>query len=172
MAGGTCCIASSAEGSSLAHDVSFLRNYRDNTVKRSVAGSRAVSAAERFYYSFSHFIAKLNAKSSISRALTRFFYANPIVSLLLFGMLFFESGRQKYAHLEKSYPSVIQGVIVRTVGAVMYACGWIVWNFSLFLFVTGQPSFSLPMTYSILSMILGLFVLKIGDQLHSKVFFA
>ncbi|HET6458696.1 MAG TPA: CFI-box-CTERM domain-containing protein, partial [Nitrosopumilaceae archaeon] len=52
-----CLIATAAFGSELAPQVQFLREYRDNTIMTTVAGSSFLNAFNTVYYSFSPTVA-------------------------------------------------------------------------------------------------------------------
>ena len=52
-----CLIATAAFGSELAPQVQFLREYRDNTIMTTVAGSSFINAFNTVYYSFSPTVA-------------------------------------------------------------------------------------------------------------------
>jgi len=52
-----CLIATAAFGSELAPQVQFLREYRDNTIMTTVAGSSFINAFNAVYYSFSPIVA-------------------------------------------------------------------------------------------------------------------
>ncbi|MBI3623148.1 hypothetical protein HY212_03665, partial [Candidatus Pacearchaeota archaeon] len=52
-----CLIATAAFGSELAPQVQFLREYRDNTIMTTIAGSSFLNAFNTIYYSFSPTVA-------------------------------------------------------------------------------------------------------------------
>ena len=125
---GTCCIASSVTGTGMIAQVNFLRNYREKVVKKSTKGQKSLSIAEKIYYSMSPPIAKLDAKYEKFRLVTRTFWSGPIVSLLLCGMLLFNSGRKEFIRLQKTDPKLIMKIVTMGISASIFAISWIVWN--------------------------------------------
>lgn len=77
----SCVIATAAYGSELSEPVQFLRNFRDQVVLRSYAGSEFLVAFNIWYYSFSPALAVFISQSSSLRALARLFIY-PLISIL------------------------------------------------------------------------------------------
>jgi hypothetical protein len=69
--GPQCIIATAAYGSEVAPEVLVLRNYRDNAVMKTNAGSNFMIAFNAWYYSFSPPIANHIANSWVERAVVR-----------------------------------------------------------------------------------------------------
>jgi len=83
-----CVIATATYGSEMSKEVQFLRYFRDNTVRRTFAGSSFLSAFETFYYSFSPSIAALISESSLLRVLARALIYPLVESLCLASLVF------------------------------------------------------------------------------------
>ncbi len=66
-----CFISTAAYGSELAPEVQFLRDFRDNSVLKTKAGSNFMIAFNAWYYSFSPGIAAWIAGSETARSFTR-----------------------------------------------------------------------------------------------------
>jgi hypothetical protein len=62
-----CLIATATYGSELSPNVQFLREFRDNTVLTTFAGSSFMTVFNEFYYSFSPNLASIIADNSILR---------------------------------------------------------------------------------------------------------
>jgi len=123
-----CCIASSVTGTGMIAQVNFLRNYREKVVKKSTKGQRSLNIAEKIYYSMAPPIAKLDAKYEKFRLVTRTFWSGPIVSLLLCGMLLFESGRKEFIRLQKADPKLTLKILTMGISSSIFAISWITWN--------------------------------------------
>ena len=123
-----CCIASSVIDTSMIVQVNFLRDYRENVVKKTTKGQRSLNIAEKIYYSMSPPIAKLDAKYEKFRLITRTFWSGPIVSLLLCGMLLFNSGRKEFTRLQKTDSKLTLKILTMGISASIFAISWIIWN--------------------------------------------
>ena len=76
-----CLIATATFGSELAPQVQFLRNFRDQQVLRTFAGSNFMSVFNSWYYSFSPAVARYETDNSMARnALRVLLY--PLVGIL------------------------------------------------------------------------------------------
>jgi parallel beta-helix repeat protein len=78
---GRCLIASASYGSELSPHVQFLRDFRDQQVLKSYAGSQFMRAFNAFYYSFSPAVAELISQSASARAAARALLAPLLFSL-------------------------------------------------------------------------------------------
>ena len=123
-----CTTASSATGTGMMAQVNFLRNYREKVVKKSAKGQRSLSIAEKIYYPMSTPIAKLNVEYEKFRLFTRTFWTGPIVSLLLCGMLLFNSGRKEFIRLQKIDSKLILKIFTMGIASSIFAISWILWN--------------------------------------------
>jgi len=81
---GRCLIASAAYDSDLAPHVQFLREFRDQKVMDSFAGSQFMSVFNAFYYSFSPAVAQAISASENARTVTRGLLA-PLLGSLYVG---------------------------------------------------------------------------------------
>ncbi|WP_455370139.1 CFI-box-CTERM domain-containing protein [[Eubacterium] cellulosolvens] len=123
-----CCIASSVIDTSMMVQVNFLRDYRENVVKKTTKGRKSLNIAEKIYYSMSPPIAKLDARYEKFRLITRTFWSGPIVSLLLCGMLLFNSGRKEFTQLKKTDSKLILKTLTMGIASSIFAISWIIWN--------------------------------------------
>ena len=123
-----CCIASSVIGTGMTAQVNFLRKYREKVVKKSTKGQRSLNIAEKIYYSMAPPIAKLDAKYEKFRLVTRTFWSGPIVSLLLCGMLLFNSGRKEFTRLQKTDSKLTLKILTMGISSSIFAISWIAWN--------------------------------------------
>ena len=69
--GATCVIATAAYGSEMAPEVQYLREFRDETVLSTFAGSSFMDAFNSFYYSWSPGVADSIREDDQARAFTR-----------------------------------------------------------------------------------------------------
>lgn len=69
--GQKCLIATAAYGSELAPEVQLLRNFRDNSILRTRAGSSFMVAFNAWYYSFSPYIANYLAGHWVERTIMK-----------------------------------------------------------------------------------------------------
>ena len=86
---GRCVIASAAYGSELSPCVQFLREFRDDRVANSFAGSQFMKAFNTFYYSFSPSLAELISTSDAARAAMRVLLS-PLLGSLSLGQAMFD----------------------------------------------------------------------------------
>jgi hypothetical protein len=68
---GRCLIATAAYGSDLAPDVQLLREFRDDQLLSTFAGSRFMQVFDRFYYSFSPQVAEAVGSNPLAAGLIR-----------------------------------------------------------------------------------------------------
>ena len=87
-----CLIATAAYGSELSPQVQYLREFRDNLVMHTFAGSSFMKAFNAWYYSFSPSLAPELAKSETGKAVVRA-WLKPLLAIL-------ESSSLVYAMLE------------------------------------------------------------------------
>lgn len=78
-----CLIATAASGSELAPPVQFLRAFRDTEVKSTYLGYHFMLAFDRWYYSWSPQVARIEADSTILRATIRTILLPLLSSLFL-----------------------------------------------------------------------------------------
>ena len=66
-----CLIATATYGSELAPQVQFLRDFRDQQLMNTFAGSNFMTAFNAWYYSFSPYVAQYESQTPIARAVAR-----------------------------------------------------------------------------------------------------
>ncbi len=87
MQQGRCIIATAAYGSELEPEVQLLRDFRDQRLMSTFAGSGFMTVFNAFYYSFSPQIAEIVASNSIIAELTRIIISPLIQILRIFTMI-------------------------------------------------------------------------------------
>ena len=70
-AGQGCLIATATYGSELAPEVQLLRNFRDNSIMKTQAGSNFMIAFNAWYYSFSPYVANYLAGHWVERTIMK-----------------------------------------------------------------------------------------------------
>ncbi len=109
-----CMIASAAYGSALAPEVQFLRDFRDQSVRSTFAGSEFMKAFNRFYYSFSPAVASAVAQNPTLSSIVRLFIY-PLLSILRTVSIAF--------HLLASWPElgvVVSGILASALLGITY----------------------------------------------------
>ena len=83
-----CLIATATYGSELSPEVQLLRNFRDNSIQRTVAGSSFMFVFNAWYYSFSPYIATYLTTHQASRSIMKVILYPIIVTLFFASGLF------------------------------------------------------------------------------------
>jgi parallel beta-helix repeat protein len=112
---GRCLIASAAYDSDLAPHVQFLRDFRDQKVMDSFAGSQFMSVFNAFYYSFSPAVAQAISTSENARAVTRGLLA-PLLGSLYVGQVALD-----LFPIQSDFGIVVAGLISSGLIGVLYA---------------------------------------------------
>jgi hypothetical protein len=112
---GRCLIASAAYDSDLAPHVQFLREFRDQKVMDSFAGSQFMSAFNAFYYSFSPTVAQAISTSENARTVTRSLLA-PLLGSLYVGRVALD-----LFPVRSDFDIVVAGLISSALIGVLYA---------------------------------------------------
>lgn len=112
---GRCVIASAAYDSDLAPHVQFLREFRDQKVMDSFAGSQFMSVFNAFYYSFSPAVAQAISTSENARAVTRGLLA-PLLGSLYVGRVALD-----LFPIRSDFDIVAAGLISSALIGVLYA---------------------------------------------------
>jgi len=112
---GRCLIASAAYDSDLAPHVQFLREFRDQKVMDSFAGSQFMSVFNAFYYSFSPTVAQAISTSENARAVTRGLLA-PLLGSLYVGRVALD-----LFPIRSDFDIVVAGLISSALIGVLYA---------------------------------------------------
>jgi hypothetical protein len=84
ITGGPCLIATATYGSELSDEVQFLRNFRDNSIIKTNAGSNFMVVFNAWYYSFSPTVASFIRENSAARTVTKFMLY-PLMGILRLG---------------------------------------------------------------------------------------
>lgn len=84
-----CLIATASFGSELAPEVEFLRDFRDNKILRTFAGSGFMMAFNAWYYSFSPAVAEYESVNPLFRASVKYLIY-PLIWFLQFGAFLFD----------------------------------------------------------------------------------
>jgi hypothetical protein len=84
ITGGPCLIATATYGSELSDEVQFLRNFRDNSILKTNAGSNFMVVFNAWYYSFSPAVASFIRENSAARTVTKFMLY-PLMGILRLG---------------------------------------------------------------------------------------
>jgi streptogramin lyase len=114
ITGGPCLIATATYGSELSNEVQFLRNFRDNSILKTNAGSNFMIVFNAWYYSFSPTVAQFIRENSGARTITRY-ALYPIMAILRLGAASFYLFP---AHLEVG--AVLAGLLVSALIGVVY----------------------------------------------------
>ena len=89
VAGGACLIATATYGSELSEEVQFLRNFRDNSILKTNAGSDFMVAFNAWYYSFSPGVAQFIGEHSAARTVVKSLLY-PLIGILRIGAAAFD----------------------------------------------------------------------------------
>ena len=92
-----CLIATATFGSELSPEVQFLRNFRDDEIQRTYAGSNFMTAFNAWYYSFSPYVATYLTNHWVERTVMKGLLY-PLMGILLLSSELFSTTR--------SYPEV------------------------------------------------------------------
>jgi hypothetical protein len=107
-------IASAAFGSELAPQVQFLREFRDNKVMSTLAGTQFMRAFNAFYYSFSPSVAQLVAENSAARSVVQALVFPLIASLQTASFLF------QLSPLSSEFAAILVGIVASSLIGTVY----------------------------------------------------
>ena len=108
-----CLIATATFGSELAPEVQFLRDFRDDRILRTFAGSSFMIAFNTWYYSFSPTVAQYESMNPLVLASVKYLI-RPVIWLLQFGAFVFD-----LMAFNEEAAAVVSGILVSaSVGAV------------------------------------------------------
>jgi hypothetical protein len=114
VTGGPCLIATATYGSELSEDVQFLRNFRDNSILKTNAGSSFMVVFNAWYYSFSPTVAQFIRENSAARTVTKF-ALYPLMAILRLGAASFYIFPK---NLEAG--AVLSGLLVSSLIGIVY----------------------------------------------------
>ncbi len=109
-----CLIATAAYGSELAPEVQFLRNFRDNSIMKTRAGSGFMTAFNAWYYSFSPYVASYLANHWVERTITK----GALYPLV--GILFVTSGLYSVTAAYPELAAVLSGLLASSLIGAFY----------------------------------------------------
>jgi hypothetical protein len=90
VTGPTCVIATATYGSELAPEVEILRNFRDQMIMKTYAGSNFMIVFNAWYYSFSPNVAQYIAQHSAAKAVMKA-ALYPLLGIMRLGTVVFQS---------------------------------------------------------------------------------
>jgi hypothetical protein len=112
--GGRCLIATAAFGSELAPQVQFLRNFRQEHILSTVAGSSFMTVFNAWYYSFSPYVADYEREHPWLQQIVRT-TIYPLLGILLIS-------QKAYYSIPGEYGAVVAGWIASTlIGAAYFS---------------------------------------------------
>jgi peptide/nickel transport system substrate-binding protein len=113
-AGGPCLIATATYGSELTDEVQFLRNFRDNSILKTKAGSNFMAVFNAWYYSFSPSVAQLIREHPTVRTAAKF-TLYPLIGILRIGAASFSLFP---TNMETG--AIVSGLLVSALIALVY----------------------------------------------------
>jgi len=114
VTGGACLIATATYGSELSDEVQFLRNFRDNSILKTNAGSNFMIVFNAWYYSFSPSVAEfIRGHPTVSTAMKSALY--PLIGILRIGAAAFSAFSM---NLEAG--AVVSGLVVSSLIGLVY----------------------------------------------------
>lgn len=114
-----CIIATATYGSELSPEVQFLRDFRDNTVLSTFAGSSFMTVFNGFYYSFSPSVASTISDNEVFRGVMK------VVLYPLIGTLHISSVAFSIFSFSPELAVVVTGLIASSLIALVYVTPWV-----------------------------------------------
>jgi len=112
-----CLIATATYGSELAPQVQFLRDFRDQQIMNTFAGSNFMTAFNAWYYSFSPGVAKYESTSPTARVLAK------TVLYPLIGILKISSSTFSLFGFAPEFAALVTGLLAGSlIGLAYFAC--------------------------------------------------
>jgi len=109
-----CLIATATYGSELSPEVQFLREFRDNQILRTSAGSNFMFVFNVWYYSFSPSVANYIATHQTARTITK------IVLYPLIGLLHVSSGSYSLLSAQPEIAALVAGLVASSLIGLAY----------------------------------------------------
>jgi hypothetical protein len=134
----SCLIATAAYGSPLSPQVQALRNFRDQLVLKTFAGSQFMKAFNAWYYSFSPSIAHVISKSPSLAAVVR------ILIYPLVGILQVAAAAHTMSGSNSQLKVVITGFLASSLIGLVYDTPWIT---ALFITMKKKYRFEMKLHY-------------------------
>lgn len=113
-----CIIATATYGSELSPEVQFLRDFRDNTVLNTFAGSNFMTVFNGFYYSFSPSVASTISDNEVLRGVMK------AVLYPLIGALHVSSVAFSIFSFSPELAVVVAGLVASALIALVYVTPW------------------------------------------------
>jgi len=112
--GGSCLIATATYGSELSDEVQFLREFRDNSILKTNAGSNFMVAFNAWYYSFSPGVAQFIREHPTVRSAAKL-TLYPLIGILRIGAAAFS-----LVPMNREVGAILSGLIVSSLIGVVY----------------------------------------------------
>ena len=154
--GGGCLIATAAFGSELSPEVQFLREFRDNTIVNTHAGSNFMKVFNSFYYSFSPQIAEYERINTSFKELIKYSIF-PLIQILHIA----ESGYQLTSNAE--FGVILSGFIASMLIGIFYCS-------PLLLIFKKVRSFNTSSKIPLLFMLISLIGVVNGILVNNSIF--
>jgi len=110
----TCLIATATYGSELAPEVQLLRNFRENSILRTKAGSNFMVAFNAWYYSFSPYVAAYINTHSVERTIVKG------VLYPMIGILYLTSGLFSATSAHPEIAALLSGLLASSLIGALY----------------------------------------------------
>lgn len=114
-----CIIATATYGSELSPEVQFLRDFRDNTVLSTYAGSNFMTVFNGFYYSFSPTVASVISVNDPLRGIMK------VLLYPLIGILHLSSAVFSLFSFDPELGVVTAGLVASSLIAAVYVMPWV-----------------------------------------------
>jgi streptogramin lyase len=114
---GPCLIATATYGSELSDEVQFLRNFRDRSIMKTIAGSNFMVAFNAFYYSFSPTVAQFIREHQTVRTVMKF-ALYPLMGVLRIGAAVFD-----LFPMNHEAGAIASGLLVSSLIGLVYLTG-------------------------------------------------
>jgi peptide/nickel transport system substrate-binding protein len=114
-----CLIATATYGSELSPEVQFLREFRDNMVLKTFAGSSFMTVFNAWYYSFSPTVASTVSRSEVLRGVMR------VTLYPLMGILHLGSSTFSLFNFNPELGVVVAGLVASSLIGLIYFMPWV-----------------------------------------------
>jgi len=115
--GGSCLIATATYGSELSDEVQFLRNFRDRSIMKTIAGSNFMVAFNAVYYSFSPTVAQFIREQQTVRTTVK------VVLYPLMGILMITASVFDLFPTNHEAGAIASGLLVSSLIGAVYLAG-------------------------------------------------
>jgi len=111
----SCLIMTATYGSKLFYKINLLRNFRDTSVMATFAGNSFMNVFNKFYYSFSPFVAEFLATHETIRAIMKLILY-PLLSILGIAELVYNP----LSLLNKEFAIIVSGIVTSSLIGIVY----------------------------------------------------